>query len=216
MMDEMMPMERAVEQRAHTQVRPCEENGNYPLPAEQVNLIAELVQQMLAPVVTSIAKALDNNTKAMEQMASAQMVQNDRLDALEKQVRLNTPVTAQQAKYLSNAIKDRARKLLADRKFSDDKKAVTKLSGMIRKGLMAYYGITAMAEIPRHEYKVALGWIEMWNDFIKIMDVVKDAKKRIFEGLADIEPAEGMVRKAQDARMAGERDQQGMHEDGGA
>lgn len=214
MTDKMIPMGDPSASFEGTSLAKMDDASEGIIPAAQVNLIAELVQQMLAPVVTSIAKALDNNTKAMEQMASAQMVQNDRMDALEKQVRLNTPVTAQQARYLNNAIKDRARKLLSDRKFADDKKAVTKLSGMIRKGLMAYYGITAMAEIPRHEYKVALGWIEMWNDFIKVADVIKDAKKRISEELADTKLAPGTVRKAQDACMAGEPNQQSDGKEG--
>ena len=214
MTDKMIPMGDPSTSFERTSLVKVDDAGEGIIPAAQVNLIAELVQQMLAPVVTSIAKALDNNTKAMEQMASAQMVQNDRMDALEKQVRLNTPVTAQQARYLNNAIKDRARKLLSDRKFADDKKAVTKLSGMIRKGLMAYYGITAMAEIPRHEYKVALGWIEMWNDFIKVADVIKDAKKRISEDLADTKLAPGTVCNAQDACMAGEPNQQGDGKEG--
>ncbi|MBQ8507191.1 MAG: hypothetical protein IJ466_07180 [Clostridia bacterium] len=181
---------------------------SYPpaLHAEQTALIAEMIREMLAPVVSSIAKALDNNTQAMEQLAAAQLIQNDRLEALEKQVRLNTPISPQQVRYLNNAIREKARRLLYERKIEDGK-ATTKLAGCIRKGLLAQYGMAAIQEIPRHEYKVALGWIETWMNALSVLDVVKEARKRREE--EDLAKAEQPANPDGAAAHAGMDDQHG-------
>lgn len=185
------------------------------LPAAQTAIIAEMMQQMLAPVISSIAKALDNNTQAMEQLSAAQMIQNDRLEALEKQVRLNTPITSQQSRYLNNAIRERARSLLHDRRI-DDGRATTKLAACIRKGLLAQYGISAMQEIPRHEYKVALGWIEIWMNALSVLDIAKEARKRHEQqNMENAEPAADMDGAKALAGTGNQHDQPGMPESGG-
>ena len=55
--------------------------------------------------VTLITEA-EHNAQALEQLAGAQKVQNDRLEALEKQIRLNTLVTPQQVRYMNDAIRN--------------------------------------------------------------------------------------------------------------
>ena len=182
---------------------------------EQTAIIAEVIQQMLAPVFSSIAKALDNNTQAMEQLASAQMIQNDRLEALEKQVRLNTPITPQQKRYLNDAIKNRARGLLHDRHI-DDSKATTKLAAIIRKGMLAQFGVASMQEIPRHEYTVAYGWIEMWMNALSVLDIAKEARKRReAENMADAERAEDTDAASANARTNDQPGKQNMPKIGG-
>lgn len=142
------------------------------VPMEELgNVIAELMK----PVVAAIGKALENNTSALEQLASAQSIQNDRLAELEKQIRLQTPVTNQQVKYLNDAAKRRARELL-DKRGISDQKAVMKLAGAIRKAVLARYGISHLREVPKHEYTVAMGQIGMWSDLLTVMDVVKEER----------------------------------------
>lgn len=119
-------------------------------------------------------------------------MQNDRLEALERQIRLNTPVTRQQVRYLSAAMKEHALELL-DKSSVSDPKAVRKLVGIIKKDVLSHYGITALEEIPKHEYNVAMHNIGTWNNMRIVREVVKEARKREEEAaeaaLADVEPA---------------------------
>lgn len=136
-----------------------------------------LVQEMMGPLVEAMGKLLERNNQALQQLAATQAVQNDRLEALEKQIRLNTPVTPQMVRYMNDAIKARARELLQKREI-EDAMAIRKLGNHIRKGVLSRYGVSALAEIPRHEYSVAMGQIGMWNDAMKVFDVVKEARNR--------------------------------------
>jgi len=139
--------------------------------------LGKLISELMRPVMQSFGKMLENNTAALESLGATQSVQNDRLAAMEKQIRLQTPVTSKQVSYLNEAIRSRARVLL-DKKSIDDKKAITKLSGMIRKSVLSRYGIGNMREIPKHEYSVAMSQIELWNDVLALRDVVKEARLR--------------------------------------
>lgn len=141
-------------------------------PEEIGNVILELIK----PIMTSIGKMLENNTQALEQLSAAQSVQNDRLKALEKQVRLQTPVTSKQVTYLNEAIRTRSRELL-DKMNIEDSKSVTKLGNAIRKSVLARYGISTLREVPKHEYNIAMSQITAWNNALMIRDVVREARR---------------------------------------
>lgn len=141
-------------------------------------MIGQIITELMRPVMQTIGKMLENNTAALEQLSAAQSVQNDRLEALEKQIRLQTPVTSKQVTFLNDAIRQRARVLL-DKKGIEDKKAITKLGNAIRKAVLARYGIGNVREIPKHEYSVAMSQVEMWNDVLIVRDVAKEARERI-------------------------------------
>lgn len=140
-------------------------------------MLSHVIKELMRPVVEAMGKMLENNTAALEQLSSAQSIQNDRLEALERQIRLQTPVTSKQVTYLNDTIRQRARALL-DKKGIEDKKAITKLGGLIRKSVLSRYGISSVREIPKHEYSVALSQIEIWSDVLAVRDVVKDARER--------------------------------------
>lgn len=142
-----------------------------------VGMIGPIITEMMRPVMESIGKMLENNTAALEQLSAAQSVQNDRLEALEKQIRLQTPVSAKEAGYLNAAIRKRARELL-DKRDVTEEKAVKQLGNIIRRAVLQRYGTGSMREIPKHEYQVALQQIGIWNDMLEIRDVVKEARKR--------------------------------------
>ena len=136
-----------------------------------------IITEILRPVLEPIGKMLENSTAALEQLSAAQSIQNDRLEALEKQIRLQTPVNSKQVKYLNDAIRARARELL-DKRGVEDGKATAKLAGYIRKAVMARYGIANIREIPKHEYNVAMQQIAMWNDLLTVRDVAKWERER--------------------------------------
>lgn len=134
------------------------------------NSLGQIVAEIISPVMKTIGKLLENNTAALEQLSSAQSVQNDRLKALEKQIRLQTLVTSKQVYYLNDAIRMRARELL-DKRSVGDKKAITKLGNLIRKSVLARYGVSSLRDVPKHEYNVALSQIGMWNDILSVRTV---------------------------------------------
>lgn len=134
------------------------------------NSLGQIVAEIISPVMKTIGKLLENNTAALEQLSSAQSVQNDRLKALEKQIRLQTLVTSKQVYYLNDAIRMRARELLDKRSVSDNK-AITKLGNLIRKSVLARYGVSSLRDVPKHEYNVALSQIGMWNDILSVRTV---------------------------------------------
>lgn len=140
--------------------------------------IGQIVAELVRPVMQSIGKMLENNTAALEQLSSAQVIQNDRLEALEKQIRLQMPVTGKQVSYLNDAIRKRSRELL-DKRGIDDKKAVTKLGNVIRKAVLSRYGISCLREVPKYEYQVAMSQIDMWNDALSVRDIIKEFKERM-------------------------------------
>lgn len=166
--------------------------GTFPAEAEQSNvpaelegdastlLVANIMNQLMRPLLEDIGKLLKNNTEAMERIAASQDVIQNRMEALEKQVRLNTPVTDKQARYLADKARDKARELLEKKEsgLSEDKKAVTKLAGLIKKDVMMRNGVGSLREIPRCEYSVTMSQIEIWNNALALFDIVKEARKR--------------------------------------
>lgn len=157
-------------------VQAVPDGHGYALTEQQAQTLPALIEQMMAPLMQTMAKMIAHNTEALEQVARVQQVQADRMEALEKQIRLNTPVTPQQAKYLSEEIKNRARELLA--KYSvEDAKTVRKLGNAIRKAVLTRYGIGSLAELPKCEYTVAMNQIQMWNEMLRVRDCVREARK---------------------------------------
>lgn len=162
-----------------------DENNNLPaISQEQAQMIPAIIQQMMGPLVETMVTMLKNNTEALNQLAATQQIQADRLEALEKQIRLNTLVTPQQVKYINDAIRTRARELL-DKRGVDDKKAVTRLGNAVRKALLSRYGVGALHDIPKHEYSVAMSHIATWNDMLVVRDIVKEFRERCTKEVSD-------------------------------
>lgn len=122
--------------------------------------IGATVKELLTPVMSAMAEFMRQSTEALNKIALQQKIQSDRLEALERQMRLSTPVTKVQGKYINDAIRERARLLLEN----GDKQQVNKLAAVIRKYLLTRYGVGCISEIPKCEYEVAMKAVEMWND----------------------------------------------------
>ena len=159
------------------------------LAPETVEVISLVVRDMMAPVMEGIGKLLANNTQAMEQIAAAQQATSERIAALEKRVRLQTPLSKAQENCINSTIRTRARELLDPHGFSEDRKAVTKLCGIIRKSVLARYGVGSLREAPAYDYDTAMKQVDMWNDRIVLRGVEKEARLRAEAALAQAEPA---------------------------
>ena len=138
-----------------------------------------IITEVMRPFMQAMGKMLEKNVEAIDRLSAAQTIQNDRLEALEKQIRLQTPVTAKQAQFLNDAIRAKARELLDKRGLADNKKAVTRLGNCIRKDVLARYGIAGLREIPRHEYQVAMSQIGMWSNALTLRDIVREAREYV-------------------------------------
>lgn len=174
---------------------PAPESGEMSVQAQNapdIQQISALVRDMMMPVMESIARMLQNNTQAMEQIAAAQQITSERIACLEKRVRLQTPLSKSQENCINGAIRARARELLDARGFSEDKKAVTKLCGIIRRSVLARYGVGSLREAPAYDYETAMKQVGMWNDRIAIRDVEKEARAREEADLQPAEPSAGM------------------------
>ena len=154
------------------------------LSPETTEIVSIVVRDMMAPIMQSIGKMLEHNAQAMEQIAAAQQITSERIASLEKQVRLQTPLSKSQENCINSAIRARARELLDPRGFADDKKAVTKLGGVIRKSVLARYGVGSLREAPAYDYETAMKQVSMWNDRLAIRDIEKEARKREEAALA--------------------------------
>lgn len=141
-------------------------------------VIVATVREILSPIMQSMAQFIANNTEAMNRMASQQKIQSDRMEELERLVRLGTPVTPTQVRHINEAIRKRSRELLMKKNLEEDKKAVSALSSAIRKDILSRYGVAALHEVPRYEYNVVLQQVSTWSDVLAILDVSKAARKR--------------------------------------
>ena len=154
------------------------ENGASAMTVEQMQYVSTMMQQMLAPVMENIGKILERNNQAMERIAATQQMMSTRMSDLEKQVRLKTPLSRAQETYINNAIRARARELLESRGFDEDKKAVTKLGGAIRRSILERYGVNSLREAPAYDYETALDQVKFWNNPSVIREVAKEAQAR--------------------------------------
>ena len=143
----------------------------------------DMLQQILSPVFAALQQMMDHNNESFAQIAASMTVQSDRMNALEKQIRLATPVTPGQVRYINNEIRHRARELLAKKEsgYEDDTKAVAALGRLIRKSILVRYGIMALNELPRCEYSVVISQIGLYNDAMAVRDIVKEVRRRAEE-----------------------------------
>lgn len=153
-------------------------SGNEIITANEKSIISQTITDILTPILSTMADMVKRNTEALERLAAQQKVQSDRMEALERQIRLNTLVTPTQAKFLNDAMRQKARDILSRWTYEGDKKAVNALAGKIRRSVCSRYGIASVNEIPKHEYSVAMEHIAVWNDLLIVRDVCNAARER--------------------------------------
>lgn len=202
--DVAIPAERAegITEAAQTEIA-AQTTGIYsagtsPGTAQLVQLeetVRAMIRPVMEPIMQSIGEMLQRNTQAMEQIAAAQQLTSERIAALEKRVRLQTPMNAAQVRYLNDEIRRKAREILSGKGCGDDTKAVNKLAAAIRKSVLVRYGISNLREAPAYDYETALKQIAGYNDMLTIRDVVREARARI----ADIYKHQQEVHDGQDS-----------------
>ena len=138
-------------------------------------MIREATVRALAPALTELTQALRRAGEDMERMAATQQMMSERISDLERQLRLKLTLTKAQESRLSEAIRLRAHELLTARGV-DDRRALTKLSALIRKGVTGRYGVRTLREAPAYDYETAMEQVRRWNDAPAVMAVVREAR----------------------------------------
>lgn len=151
-------------------------NTENALTPDSMAAIAAAVQEIMKPVMAGLIEIMGKNTEAVQYLAAQQKIQSDRMEALEKQIRLNTLVTQAQTRHINNAVRDRARKLLEKYNLENDQKCVKALCGHIRKAVLMRYGISSLHDLPQCEYSVVMQQVDIWNDLLIIRDVKRSAE----------------------------------------
>ena len=105
-------------------------------------------------------------------MADMVRTTNERMTALEQQVRLLTKVTPAQATELNRAVRVRAAELCETYRIAGSEKSV---ANAIRRAVKLLTGVGSMRELPRCEYTVAMEQVRMWDDY-KTMKAIKNKR----------------------------------------
>lgn len=105
---------------------------------------------------------------AVNSMASLLRMTNERIAALEAEVKRLTKVTPSQASALNKAIRDRAAAICAKHHATGCEKA---MANAIRAAVKHTCGISTARELPRCDYAVAIRQVEIWDDYRKIREI---------------------------------------------
>lgn len=120
--------------------------------------------------------ALGQMQQLMLGMADAIRAANTRMEKLERQLELLTPVTGAQERALRAEIRRRAEELSGLYRLPEGSRAA--IAAAIRAGLKGEAGVRAMRELPRIEYSVLLERVALWDDY----DTMRAIRQRARDG----------------------------------
>ena len=131
-------------------------------------------QKLPAPIIEQVARMMAQTEQLMQGMANVMTAMNQRMEKLERQMELITPITGPQEKAIGEQIKQRAGELREQ--YGLDSKALPAISKAIRKDLKLAGGVRAIRELPRVEYPVYIERIALWDDYAVMRAIKKSLK----------------------------------------
>ena len=133
-------------------------------------------EQLPADSAQQMMQAMAQMAQGINDLALMLRVTNERMDALEKEVRRLTKVTPAQAAAINQEIRMRAELLGKQHRAEGFEKPI---ANAIRKSLKLGCGISSVRELPRSDYSLAMQRIQMWDDYRLIRDLkAKEASRR--------------------------------------
>ena len=131
----------------------------------------EIMQPCAAPTAlpADVRQTLGQMSEIMRGMADMLRATNERMAALEREVRLLTKVTPAQANAIHEAIRSRAAEICAQYRAEGCEKAA---ANAIRRAVRLTTGISSVRDLPRCEYSVAMEQVRMWDDY-KAMKAIR-------------------------------------------
>lgn len=123
----------------------------------------EIMQPCAAPTAlpADVRQTLGQMGEIMRGMADMLRATNERMAALEREVRLLTKVTPAQASAINEAIRQRAAELCENYRAQGCEKAA---ANAIRRAVRLTTGTNSVRDLPRCEYSVAMEQVSMWDD----------------------------------------------------
>ena len=121
------------------------------------------------PAAPGIEAFMDQTMRIVQGMADMVRATNERMTALEMQVRMLEKVTPGQANDLNAAIRERAAAVCAEYRMTGLEKPV---AAAIRKSVRLATGARSMREIARCEYKPVRDLVGAWDEY-KTMKAIK-------------------------------------------
>ena len=122
-----------------------------------------------AALSASVQQTIVQMGEIMRGMADMLRATNERMAALEREVRLMTKVTPAQASTINEAIRARAAEICVQYRAQGHEKAT---ANAIRRAVRLITGINSIRELPRCEYSIAMEQVQMWDDY-KTMKAIK-------------------------------------------
>ena len=120
-------------------------------------------------VESAMMAALEEQRQGMLNLALMLRETNERMKALEDEVRRLTKVTAAQASEINGAIRQRAAEVCRIHHADGREKEA---AAAIRKAMKKTCGTGTVRELPRCDYPVALKLVKLWDDY-RIMQEIK-------------------------------------------
>lgn len=115
-----------------------------------------------APAAPGIEAFMDQTMRIMQGMADMVRTTNERMTALEQQVRMLEKVTPSQAADLNAAIRERAATVCAEYRMTGLEKPV---AAAIRKSVRLATGARSAREIARCDYKPVRDLVGAWDEY---------------------------------------------------
>lgn len=125
-----------------------------PLAQHEIEIVMAMSEQMKS-MMPAMAEQMKNLAVMMRGI-------NERMGALEREVRRLTKVTPSQANTLNAAIRSRAANVCRMHHCEGSERAA---AAAIRMSVRATLGVTSMRDVPRDDFKVGMRAIELWDDY---------------------------------------------------
>ena len=123
------------------------------------------------PAGDQLMSALGEMGDLMRAMAESVRLTNLRMQKLERQIELMTPLTGAQDKALGEAIRKRADALCEQYRLRPARAGA--VATAIRRELKRQSGVRSTRELPRIEYQVLLERVALWDDY----DVMREIRR---------------------------------------
>ena len=123
------------------------------------------------PAGDQLMSALGEMGDLMRAMAESVRLTNLRMQKLERQIELMTPLTGAQDKALGEAIRKRADALCEQYRLRPARAGA--VATAIRRELKRQSGVRSTRELPRIEYQVLLERVALWGDY----DVMREIRR---------------------------------------
>lgn len=121
----------------------------------------------------SVIVAVNQLAQTMQSFGDMMRLTSDRMSAMERELKLLTPVTGVQKGAIHTAVHERAAELCESYHATGHEKAVC---AAIRRELRLQFGINNISSLARCEYQVAMQSVALWDDY-KIMKGIKAKAK---------------------------------------